>query len=203
MKKLSMFILAGMVVLIAGNVSGQKLKSGSFSALKGQTVINLQYDYTNMAVGKFKNEQDYIAKHSADMNKKEAGTGDKWSESWVSDRAARFQPMFEKNLNAKINGMGVTAKPDATDAKYTLIVKTVFTEPGYNVGVSRQNAYINMMVDLVETANPGTVLGTVELKNVQSVNMMGYDFDTGGRIQSCYDRAGDWMGNFLIKNALK
>jgi hypothetical protein len=41
------------------------------------------------------------------------------------------------------------------------------------------------------------------MMKVQSVNMMGYDFDTGARIQSCYDRAGDWMGSFLLKNGLK
>ncbi len=202
MKKLSSLFLAGLI-LLAGSVSAQKLKSGSFEALKGQTVINLQYDYSKMAVGKFDNEQDYINKRVADMNKKEAGTGDKWAQAWVDDRNSRYAPMFEKNLNAKLDAVGAKATQNATDAKYTLIARTVFTEPGFNVGVTRQNAYINMMVDLVETANPGTVLGTVELKNVQSVNMMGYDFDTGSRIQSCYDRAGDWLGNFLLKNALK
>lgn len=202
MKKLSSLFLAGLI-LLAGSVSAQKLKSGSFEALKGQTVINLQYDYSKMAVGKFDNEQDYINKRVADMNKKEAGTGDKWAQAWVDDRNSRYAPMFEKNLNAKLDAVGAKAIQNATDAKYTLIARTVFTEPGFNVGVTRQNAYINMMVDLVETANPGTVLGTVELKNVQSVNMMGYDFDTGSRIQSCYDRAGDWLGNFLLKNALK
>jgi hypothetical protein len=202
MKKLSILLLAGLF-LVAGNVFSQKLKSGSFAALKGQTVISLVYDYSTMAVGKYKNEKDYIEKRSADMNKKEAGTGDKWAQAWVNDRETRFQPMFEKNLNGKLNPAGISARQKADDAKYTLIVRTVFTEPGYNVGVSRMNAYINMMVDLVESANPGTVLGTIELSKVQSVNMMGYDYDTGGRIESCYDRAGEWTGSFLLKNAFK
>lgn len=198
-----MLLLAGLILLVAGDLSAQKLKSGSFTTLKGQTVINLQYDYSGMAVGKFENEQDYINKRVADLNKKEAGTGDKWAEAWVADRDGRFHPMFEKNLNVKLDAVGAVGKQNATDAKYTLIVRTLFTEPGYNIGVTRQNAYINMMVDLVETSNPGTVIGTVELKNAQSVYMGGYDFDTGSRIQSCYDRAGDWLGNFLLKNALK
>ena len=203
MKKLTLFFIAVFILSAGGDLFAQKLKSGSFTAMKGQTVINLQYDYNGMAVGKYENEQDYINKRVADMNKKEAGTGDTWAKAWVTDRDTRFHPMFEKNLNLKLDAAGAVGKQNATDAKYTLIVRTIFTEPGYNIGVSRQNAYVNMIVDLVETANPGTVLGTVELKNVQSVYMGGYDFDTGSRIQSCYDRAGDWLGNFLLKNALK
>jgi hypothetical protein len=202
MKKVSIILLAGLI-MVAGNVFSQKLKSGSFTALKGQTVINLKYDYSNMAVGKYKNEKDYIDKRTADLNKKEAGSGDKWAEAWVSDRQARFQPMFEKTLNMPLNVIGVSVRDNAPDARYTLIVRTIFTEPGFNIGVTRQNAYINMVVDLVETANEATVLGTVEMNKVQSSSMWGYDFDTGARIESCYDRAGDWMGNFLYKNAFK
>ena len=41
-----------------------KQVSGDISVLKGQSVINLQYDYSNMAVGKFKNEADYVAKRT-------------------------------------------------------------------------------------------------------------------------------------------
>jgi len=199
MKKIAFLILAGLFVTAGGSLFAQKLKSGSFSALKGQSEVNLQYDYSNMAVGKFKKEADYIAKRVKDMNKKEAGTGDTWAIAWVNDRSARFHPMFEKNFNSYAGKCGIVGKEGATDVQYTLILRTVFTEPGYNVGVSRKNAYINMVVELVETANPGTILGKAEYKNIQSVYMGGYDFDTGGRIQSCYDRAGDKFGKFICK----
>jgi hypothetical protein len=33
--------------------------------------------------------------------------------------------------------------------------------------------------------------------------MGGYDFDTGARVQSCFDRAGDDFGKFFVKNGLK
>lgn len=199
MKKMSMLLLIGLFIATGGSVFGQKIKSGNFTALKGQTTVNLQYDYSDMAVGKFKNEEDYIAKRQADMNKKEAGTGDAWAEAWVNDRTARFHPMFEKNFNENASKCGLTGKENATDAEYTLLIRTLFTEPGFNVGVTRQNAYINMVVDLVKTADPGTVLGSMEYKNIQSVNMMGYDFDTGSRIQSCYDRAGSNVAKLICK----
>jgi hypothetical protein len=204
MKKISILLLMGAFLLPGITMFAQcKLVSGNVSVLKGQSVINLQYDYSKMAVGKFKNADDYVADRTADMNKKKPGDGDRWAEAWKNDRASRYQPIFEKNLNAIVGKFNVTCKENATDAKYTLIIRTTFTEPGYNIGISRQNAWIKMEVDLVETANPGTVLASMQMKREDSANMMGYDYDTGARIMSAYDRAGDHLGAFLVKNALK
>jgi hypothetical protein len=199
-------ILLGMCIILMSSASllaQCKLTSGEIKVLKGQSIVNLQYDYSKMAVGKYKNEQDYITKKTEDMNKHKPGSGDEWARKWVEDRATRFQPMFEKNLNKEIEKFKVTCQENASDAKYTLIVRTTFTEPGYNVGVSRKNAYISLVVDLVETANPSTVIGSMLMKNEQSINMMGYDYDTGERIVSCYDRAGEHLGSCLAKNAFK
>lgn len=204
MKKINILFLLGVFLLPGMTMFAQcKLVSGNVSVLKGQSVINLQYDYSRMAVGKFKNSDDYVADRTADMNKKKQGDGDRWAEAYKNDRTARFQPMFEKNLNQIVGKFNVTCKENAKDAKYTLIIRTTFTEPGYNIGISRQNAWIKMEVDLVETSNPGTVLASMLMKREDSANMMGYDYDTGGRIQSAYDRAGDHLGAFLVKNALK
>lgn len=194
----SVFILSG------GQLFSQKLKSGDLNILKGQTVINLQYDYSNLAVGKYKNEADYIENGIADRNKKKEGSGDEWAKKWASDKTERFQPMFEKNLNGKLSDAGITAKEGANDAKYTLIIKTTFLEQGFQsgMGVSKP-AYINMIVDLVETANPGTVLAVIDYNKIQSVSMMGYDYDTGERIKSCYDRAGDNIGKLIVKTISK
>jgi hypothetical protein len=204
MKKIS--ILALMVAFMLPGIAmfGQcKLESGSVGVLKGQSVINLQYDYSKMAVGKYKDEKDYVANRTTDMNKKKPGDGDRWAEAWKNDRTSKFQPMLEKNLNDIVGKFNVSCKENATDAKYTLIIRTTFTEPGYNIGITRQNAWIKLEIDLVETANPGTVLASMIMKREDSVNMFGYDYDTGTRIQSAYDRAGDHLGSFLIKNSFK
>jgi hypothetical protein len=204
MKKISIILVLGAFLFPGTTIFAQcKQIAGDVSVLKGQTVINLQYDYSNMAVGKFKDERDYVANRTADMNKKKPGDGDRWAEAWKNDRMSRFQPMFEKNLNERVGKYNVTCKENATDAKYTLIIRTTFTEPGFNIGITRQNAWIRMEVDLVETANPGTVLASMQMKREDSINMMGYDYDTGSRIQSAYDRAGEHLGSFLVKNVFK
>jgi hypothetical protein len=204
MKKINMLLLLGAFLFPGLNLFAQvKLVSGDVKVLKGQAVVNLQYDYSKMAVGKYKTEKEYVDKRVAEMNKKKPGDGDRWATEWVSDRADKFQPLLEKNLNQHLQKSNVTCKENATDAKYTLIIHTLYTEPGYNVGVSRMNAYIKVQVDLVETANPGTILASMMLKKENSVNMMGYDYDTGTRIKSAYDRTGDDLGDFLKKNAFK
>lgn len=201
MKKAGIIILLLAFAFSANLGFGQKLESGSVAVLKGQTTLNLEYDYSDMAVGKYKVESEYVANRQADMNEKKPGTGDTWALAWVNDRTARFQPMFEKNLNEKLEDVKVVAKENNPDAKYTLIIHTVFTEPGFNVGVTRKNAYINVEVTLVETAAKDKPLAVISMNKLNSINMMGYDYDTGGRIQSCYDRGGEYLGKFLVKNA--
>jgi hypothetical protein len=111
--------------------------------------------------------------------------------------------MFVKKVNEETANKGLTVSEDAKDAKFMLIVRTTYTEPGYNIGVSRMNAYISLLVELVETAAPDKILATMEMKNEPSYSMMGYDYDKGARIQSAYDRAGEHLGECIVKNALK
>jgi hypothetical protein len=207
MKRVSILLLSG-IFLFSGIITfGQKLKSGELKVLKGQTIINLQFDFSKTTIGKFKNEEDYISNGIAERNKKKAGSGDEWAEKWKSDKTSKFQPAFENEFNDALRAFNVKGKVDAVEAKYTLICSTTFIEPGFNasmaISFAKKPALINMTVDLVETANPGTILATIELNKVESKSMGGYDYDTGGRIESCYERAGDYLGTFLKKNVFK
>ena len=202
-----MILFTGIFVFSGLIVFGQKLTSGDVKVLKGQSIINLQFDYSKVAIGKFKSEDDYIANGVAERNRKKAGSGDEWAEKWRSDRKNRFQPKFEDEFNDAVRAYNVKGKEDAIEAKYTLICSTTFVEPGFNatmaISFAKKPAFIDMTVSLVETSKPGTILATIELKRVESKSMGGYDFDTGGRIESCYERAGDYLGTFLKKSVFR
>ena len=203
MKRINVFLLVIAIVFSAGNMMAQKLKSGDLKMLKGQSVVNVQYDYSQMKVGK-KNVDEYEAEGIRERNKKKPGSGDEWAVKWKSDRTDRFQPTFEKNFNDKTSGAGTTIREGATDAKYTLIVRITFFEPGFQSGVGiSKPASLNITIDVVETPAADKILATVEYNKIPSKNMMGYDFDTGSRVQSCFDRAGDDFGKFFYKNGLK
>jgi hypothetical protein len=205
MKNLSLIFIA---VFVAGiySVSAQKLKleSGKFDFFKGVAELKVEYNYDNVSVGKFPKEADYIAKKKAEYNEKDPGSGDRWETAWFNDRQERYAPRFEEEMNLQFVKRGVNCKVGQDlEATYTVIFKTTFIEPGFNVGVARKNASINAEAIFVESANPENVLAKVSIENSPGRDAMGYDFDTGYRIQEAYAKAGKELVYFIWKNYLQ
>ncbi len=177
---------------------GQKIKliEGDLSVLKGQKGVKTEFTYDNMAVGKYPNEADYIAKKKSDYNEKEAGKGEKWAEEWVADREERFEPQF-RELFSKNSDMSTVAE----DAPYTLIFKTTKTEPGWNIGISRSPAYIDAEVWIVDSNSPDKVAAKITITKSPGRDAMGYDYETGARLQEAYAKAGKELGGFIKSKA--
>ena len=178
---------------ITASAQKVKLKEGDPSVLKGQTAINFEFTYNNMAVGKYKDEADYLEKKRADYNAKQPGRGDSWVKSWSLDRPERFEPRF-KELFTKY--FMVT---ESKDAKYTIIFNTWFTEPGYNIYISRENAKISGDATIVETANKTKVIAVISIEKAPGRTFGGEDYDTGTRLAEAYADAGKALGKFLQK----
>jgi hypothetical protein len=195
MKKVLFILLFGLSVM----AYGQKIKlvEGDLSVLKGQSAVKTEFAYDNMSVGKFPKEADYVAQKKKDYNAKEAGTGDKWEQAWVNDRKERFEPQF-RELFSKHSGISTVGE----DSPYTLIFKTVKTEPGWNIGITRASAFIDAEAWIVDTKNPDKVLAKMTITKAPGRDAMGYDFDSGSRIQEAYAKSGKELGAF-IKNKAK
>lgn len=191
MKKITNLLLAVFLLGLQANAQRVKTTSGSDDILKPESSINIEFTYDNITVGKYKNEQDYITAKTEEYNKKEAGKGDAWAASWKNDRESRYEPKFLE-LFKETSGMSVTK-----EAKYTMIVKTVSIEPGWNIGISRKNAEIDLEVWIVETANKTNKLASFTINNVPGGTAFGYDFDTGLRISEAYAKAGKSLGKSL------
>jgi hypothetical protein len=193
MKSLTLIGLA--MLAFAFGVKAQKIKliEGDLSALKGQTTLNTQFIYDNLMVGKHQTEADYVHDKTSELNGKNPGKGDTWAKEWVTDRHDKYEPRFN-DLFFRESGLNYDAK-----AKYTLIVKTSWLEPGYNVGISSHPADINGEAWLVETGNPGHVLAKLSFTKAPG-RMFGADFDTGIRITECYATAGKGLGRFVKKS---
>lgn len=210
MKKIKFILAAFLIAGLFSFTSAQKFKviSGSFEFMKEITMLNLEFDYSEMSVGKFKDEADYIEKKKKEYDESEPGRGDKWEKAWIEDREQRFEPRFAEEMNEefKKRKLDIRAGRDQ-EAQYTLIFKTTFTEPGFNVGVMRRDAYINGEAIFVESANPENVLATITV--YKAPGRFGnawtgyYDYDTGVRIQEAYAMAGQEMTYFIWKKFLK
>jgi hypothetical protein len=192
MKKLLVILM--LAIAVTGYSQKIKIIEGDLAPLKGQTSMKTEFTYEGLIVGKDKEEADYVAKKKEEYNKKEAGKGDKWAVDWVEDRANRYEPKF-RELFSKESKM-TTADDNST---YTLIFKTTRIEPGFNVGVMRQNAYIDGEVWIVETANKDKVIAKITVANSPGGTFGGYDFDSGTRIAESYAKAGKEIGYLIAK----
>ena len=193
--------LLAIIVFVAftGSTFAQKIKitKGDLKFLKGVKELKLQYSYDDMNVGKY-SEEDYLAKKQKEYNESEAGRGDKWVKMWVEDRERRFEPKFEELFVKYISDKADADASQHTDAEYTLILHTYFTEPGYYIGISSAPATINCKAIFIKTSNPDEVIAEIDIK--KSPGRSGAGWDTGERIKEAYAKAGKELAKFLLKN---
>lgn len=190
-------ILAAGMLLLTLSAAAQKirLRDGSYDPLKGQTAFNVRYDYSGMTVTtKDVAEEKFINEKTSELNAKEAGRGTTWAKSWVSDRERRFEPQFREEFEKQSN-----FRLGAGSAKYTIVFHTTHTETGFNIGITRRNAYIDARVEIVETANPSNIVAAFTIDNAPGTMPFGMDFDTGGRLAEAYAKAGKEFGQHLRK----
>lgn len=196
MKWMSMLALVTFFALQPAFAQKFKVREGSLEAIKGVSKMNLVFDYSQTSVGKFKTEAEYVDKKKGEYNKKEEGKGDKWEKDWIADRTERYAPQFTELFNKSSDNIKVG---EYSSEKYTLVVKTLKTEPGYNIAISRKNAEISGEILVVETANPGTTVLRMTFEKALGRSFGGYDYDTGFRIQEAYADLGKALGKYMDK----
>jgi len=177
------------------------LKSGSFKALKGQKEVNLVYDYDALKIGtgkKAKAEDTYVNEKVEEYNKKEAGKGDSWKVAFKGDRDRVYHLKFEELFNKSLSKAGIKASQNNSGAKYTLHVKTTRIEPGWNIGISKYPAFVDLLFTLTETGST-TPLGVAEQLNNPGAQAMGFDYDSSTRISEAYAKGAKVFAGFLGK----
>lgn len=201
MKKI---VILSFFVSFAFLAQAQKIKlvSGNLTFLKGEKSINLQYNYDNVMVGDME-EANYIKKKVTEYNVKEPGKGDKWLENWKNDRKTRYEPKFEELFNKHLEEVNTKAKEGDAGAKYTLLIKTKMIEPGFNVGVVRRSAKIDVVVEISAAGSPENKLAELTVYDVPGADAMGFDYDSGERISEAYAKLGKALAKYIIKNTAK
>jgi hypothetical protein len=184
------------IFLMALPVQGQKIKvtQGDIKDLKGLTQIKLVYDYSDLGVGKFEKEADYVAEKVTEKNEDEPGSGDAWKEDWYGDREEQYEPKFEELLNKYATWLEAGKE---VDAPVILHVHTKFIEPGFNVGVARKPAYIDLELFFEKD---GELLVSMLILKSPGSGGAGFDYDHGYRISEAYAKAAKSLAKYLDKN---
>lgn len=172
-----------------------KLIEGDLKFLKGQDEIGITFTYDeNMKIGSG-TEAEYIKKKMADAEEKEAGGGEKWKAAWYDDRTTHFQPKFIEVFEHYAEKKAVVLLENDDNTTYTMVVHTTFIEPGFNVGMMSKKASVNLIVSIVETANPSQV--KLKYKILKSPGTAYYDL--GVRVGESYAKAGKEFAKLLLK----
>lgn len=197
MKNFKVGVLLFAMMLSATIATAQKAaKKGDYSFLKGVTAVTVQFDYSNMKVGKNLDEDKYVAEKVDAHNKDEAGKGDTWKENWIGNREKRYEPKFLTLINKQLSANGMNFEK-GTEGENILIVHTTYTEPGWNIGISKMPASVSFEFIFKQG---GAEKGKYILERVPGSQAMGYDFDMGSRLAESYAKAGKMLGSYIAKD---
>ncbi len=180
--------------------SDKEAKMGNYSFLKGQSQLNLEFDYHDMTVGK-KTESEYCDDKIFEYNNQEDGKGDWWFEEWRAARKERYEPDFIESLSQELSGSGISVSTNK-QTQYTLIVKTLHTEPGYYAGRFTKASYCTFQYTFRDNSNESEFIYYSKRISGESTNI--YKLDVVKRISINYWKAarllGSYISDFLIKN---
>ncbi len=203
MKLLKLSLILALSFMIHFSASAQKIrmKKGDFSALTSATKMKVVFHYEDMGVGKT-TEEKYVKEKIEEKNKEENGSGEVWHSKWIADRDKHFEPKFMELLKKGLLETKVKASETFEDASHELHVYTTHTEPGWNIGIMKQYAFVSLEMKLTE-AGSDTALGLMEMDDVRGTDAMGFDFDVTKRLMEGYAKAGKEFAKYLTKNELK
>jgi len=199
MKIFFQFIFVSLLFIAGNQLQAQRIKAvpHSWSFLTNETHFQLLFDYDSMGVGVYSTEKEYTNRKVETYNEVTPGSGDDWLHHWIADRALYYQPAFEKSLNAEI--MPLNADMNDSTAAYTLIVKTIYTEPGYYASaLIRQRASVTLVFLFVDSKDHTHILAKLYAHNIKSGYLpFSKRFDFEHRIASAYAEAGKELGEYL------
>ena len=178
-----------------------KISEGNFKNLKGITEFNLEFDYTDVQIPKYDSEEEFLKDKMAKRDEKEPGTGEEFKEDWFDDREEQYEPKFIESFNKRFDEGEVKIGQNLDAAEYTMKIHTTGLYAGYNVGISRKNAWINSVITVYKNDNPDKAILKVTYTKAEGGGAMGYDYDSGYRISECYAKLAKAFAKTILKKA--
>lgn len=194
--------LVFLFVFMGLSAQKMKIKTGNFDFLKEQQEINVVFEYGQMKLLK-KNlsETQYITEHAAELEEKTKGKGETWKKQWAAARELIWQPKFLELMNRYfLKDHNINFAEGLSEAKYTLIVETVWLYPGWDAGVMKQPAKVTTLLKFVETANKDNVLVEVTSQNAPG-DQWGSSFSNEDRLGEGYAKTGKSFARLILKKA--
>ena len=193
-----------LLAIVCTSIYAQKIKveQGSFDFIVGQKEINVEFDYENMKLMKDNlTNEEYVTKRSRELEEKTRGKGKTWEKKWNTSRELIWNPKFLELMNKYLGkDEDIYFAEDLSDAKYTLIVETVWLYPGWDAGIMKQHAKVTTNLKFVETANKDNILLEVSSKNAPG-DQWGNNYSNESRVGEGYAKTGKSLAKLILKKA--
>ncbi len=190
------------VLLCTTLMFSQKVKvtQGDFKNLKGISAYNLEFDYSNLSIPKYKSEEEFLEDKMNKRDEKDPETGEKFKESWFADRENRYEPKFIESFNKRFDDNEIKVGKDI-GAEYTMYVHTTMMWAGYNVGVWRENSKIEATITVYKNGEPNNIIFSADYTKVEGNGAFGMDYDSGYRISEAYAKLAKELAANIKKKA--
>ena len=156
----------------------------------------IQFDYTDLKIGGYENEEAYIAymREDAELRRK---SPDEWEQKWFNDRATVFEPKFLE-LFHKYAGAKIKLESKGSDQKFILQFHTQFIEIGFNRNFKESPTYINVIVTISDTTSKEEPL-IISMKYVIGREVMSSYSANFRRIEEAYGKCGKELAKYMRK----
>jgi len=181
MKRYFVFVA---IVLININLIAQKIKivTGGVENLIGVNEYNIVFDYSNITIAKFDSEEAFLKEKMQLREEYVKGSGEKFKHDWFSFRDSLYEPRFITAFNDYFSLKRKIKIQENSDAKYTMLISTVFVYPGYNVGVWYEDSKLKATITIYETNVPENIIFTTKEIYVKGKA----NYHSGKRISNAY-----------------
>jgi len=192
MKTKTFAIILILTSSIVNSVSAQMLMSGDLLFIKNEKIINTEFVYDSMGVGKFKTEAEYTLKKVIEHNDSRPGKGDQWLADWNDRKAIDYPNAFIASFNKKLKKSGLVAVRQQSSAKYTIVIRTLHFEAGFS-GYMYVTELSNVELEILfyESNDRSHLVAKLYFGTVAGA---------GGVPASAYSVAGSITGKYLLKN---
>lgn len=192
-----------MLLFVSAMTQAQRFQDeqGTLSVLKGQTEVNVEFNYDDLRLMKDNlTEDEYIKERIEYLNKKAEGEGDIWVNGWKNAKETIWQPNFLKLLSRTITKeKGISFKQNIENsAKYTLIVDVIWIYRGWDAGIMKQPAKVTTTLKIVETGNKSNILYQVKAIEAPG-DQWGNNFNDELRIGEGFAKTAKSFGKLMIK----
>ena len=189
-------------------ISAQEISEikGNYKNLKSIAEYNLVFDYSNLTVTNFDNEESYLNLTMLEKDHIKTGDGAVFREEWFGDRKYRYEPQYIQSFNEYFKKEEVKVAKDRPDLPFTMKVHTVEIYPGYNSGFTTKSAKLAVTISIYDTLDPNKILFSAKINKVEGAYsgkkafVEAFDFHQADKISNSYWNLGKYFAKQIRKS---